>query len=110
MTLAIGIVTTLFTAYILTQFMISKWYARRRPKDLKIALLKILPADFSFDFMTYRKVAYIFSVVTVVGSLALFGVKGLNLGIDFKGGSAIEVQSIEGPADIAQLRQIVGWS
>jgi SecD/SecF fusion protein len=107
-TLAIGIITTLFTAYVLTQFMISRWYARRRPKELKIALLKLWPENFNFKFMNFRKLAYIFSAVLIVGSLALFGAKGLNLGIDFKGGSAIEVQSIEGPADIAQLREIVG--
>lgn len=107
-TLAIGIITTLFTAYVLTQFMISRWYARRRPKELKIALLKVWPDNFSFEFMNLRKLAYVFSAVLIVASLALFGVKGLNLGIDFKGGSAIEVQSIEGPADIAELREIVG--
>lgn len=107
-TLAIGIITTLFTAYVLTQFMISRWYARRRPKELKIALLKVWPENFNFEFMNLRKLAYTFSAVLVVGSLALFGAKGLNLGIDFKGGSAIEVQSIEGPADIAELREIVG--
>jgi SecD/SecF fusion protein len=107
-TLAIGIITTLFTAYVLTQFMISRWYARRRPKELKIALLKVWPEDFSFEFMKLRKLAYIFSALLIVGSLSLFGAKGLNLGIDFKGGSSIEVQSTEGPADIAELREIVG--
>ena len=40
--------------------------------------------------------------------LALFFTQGLNLGIDFKGGSAIEVQALEGNADIADLRSRVG--
>lgn len=107
-TLAIGIITTLFTAYILTQFMISKWYARRRPKELKIALLNFFPEDLTLKFMKVRKIAFAFSLVLIVGSMGLFATKGLNLGIDFKGGSSIEVQSTEGPADIAQLREIVG--
>jgi preprotein translocase subunit SecF/SecD/SecF fusion protein len=35
-------------------------------------------------------------------------VRGLNYGVDFKGGSLIEVQSTSGPADIAQLRERLG--
>ena len=34
--------------------------------------------------------------------------RGLNFGIDFKGGSAIEVQSVNGPADPAKVREDLG--
>ncbi len=37
-------------------------------------------------------------------SLALIAILGLNLGVDFKGGSIIEVRSKAGPVDIGKLR------
>jgi preprotein translocase subunit SecF len=39
-------------------------------------------------------------------SLILIGTLGLNLGVDFKGGSIIEVRSKSGPVDIAKLRDV----
>jgi preprotein translocase subunit SecF len=39
-------------------------------------------------------------------SLALIFTKGLNLGVDFKGGSIIEVRSTKGPIDIAKVREL----
>jgi preprotein translocase subunit SecF/SecD/SecF fusion protein len=42
--------------------------------------------------------------VAMALSLLLFGVKGLNYGVDFKGGSLLEVQSTTGPADLASMR------
>lgn len=107
-TLAIGILTTMFTAYLLTQFQIARWFAWRRPKELKIHLLKLLPDDTDFKFMARKTIAFAFSAVLIAGSLGLFFTKGLNLGIDFKGGSSIEVQAIVGDADIADIRARVG--
>ncbi len=107
-TLAIGIVTTMFTAYLLSQFLIARWFAWRRPKELKVHLLHLLPDGTDFKFMTRKVIAFVFSSVLLVGSLGLFFTQGLNLGIDFKGGSSIEVQALEGDADIADIRSRVG--
>jgi len=41
-------------------------------------------------------------------SLAIFFTMGLNYGVDFKGGSILEAQSTQGPADIGQLREKLG--
>lgn len=107
-TLAIGIITTVFTAYLLTQFLIGRWFAWRRPKDLKIHLVPFYPNETKLKFMNKRWIALAFSTVTVLGSLGLFATQGLNLGIDFKGGSAIEVRAIDGSADIAEVRSSIG--
>ncbi len=107
-TLAIGIVTTFFTAYFLTQFLVARWYAARRPKELRLRLVRFVPDNTSLPFMRWRPVAFIFSGVLILASVGLFFGQGLNLGIDFKGGSAIEVQSTSGPADISEIRSIVG--
>ena len=62
------------------------------------------PHDMRLPFMKYRDIAVGLSIVAMAISLALFFVKGLNYGVDFKGGSMIEVQSKDGPADIASMR------
>jgi preprotein translocase subunit SecF len=66
------------------------------------------PHDTRLPFMRYRDLAVGISIVCMVLSLALFAFRGLNYGVDFKGGSLIEVQSKSGPADIAGLREKLG--
>ncbi len=103
-TLSLGILSTLFTAYLVTLFLVARYYAWKRPKILKIQLLKIIPDNTNIQFMSWRKIAIAFSIVAVISSLGLFFTQGLNLGIDFKGGSAIEVQAKQGVADIGDIR------
>ncbi|VAW19249.1 Protein translocase subunit SecD [hydrothermal vent metagenome] len=107
-TLALGILTTVFTAYFVTQFIIGIWYSRRRPKTLKIHLLRLIPEGTHIPFMAWRKVAIGISVAAMVGSVAIFSFGGLNLGIDFKGGSSVEIQALQGNADIADIRSRIG--
>jgi preprotein translocase subunit SecF len=45
----------------------------------------------AFDFMRWRQLTLILSTLLVVGSLALLGVRGLNFGLDFTGGTLVEV-------------------
>jgi SecD/SecF fusion protein len=107
-TLALGIVTTLFTAYFVTRFVISAWYSWRRPRDIRVQLVKFIPDSTKIPFMKWRNVAIGISIAASIASVAWFGINGLNLGIDFKGGSAIEVQSLNGPADPGLIRERVG--
>ena len=62
------------------------------------------PHDLRLPFMKYRDLAVGLSVVAMALSLGLFFVRGLNYGVDFKGGTMIEVQSKDGPADISGMR------
>ncbi len=107
-TLALGIMTTLFTAYFVTKFVVATWYRWRRPKQIRVQLAKFIPDDTKIPFMSWRKVAIGLSIVASVVSLGWFAVNGMNLGIDFKGGSAIEVQSLQGPADPGFVRETIG--
>ena len=52
-------------------------------------LLKLVPDNTNLDFMRWRNVALVLSIIATVASLALVGVKGLNLGVDFVGGQMI---------------------
>lgn len=65
--------------------------------------LKLVPADTAFKFIGLRHVAYAVSGLMVLASMALFFTNGLNFGIDFRGGTMIEIGT-EGPADIGDLR------
>ncbi|WDR05764.1 protein translocase subunit SecD [Devosia rhodophyticola] len=104
-TLALGIVTTLFTAYMVTLFIVGRWYNWRRPKTLTIQFVRLIPDGTKIPFMAIRRYAIAFSIVTSILSLGWFGYHGLNLGIDFRGGSSIEIQSNEGPADPGVIRE-----
>ena len=66
------------------------------------------PHDLRLPFMKYRDLAVGLSILGMLLSLGLFFTRGLNYGVDFKGGSMIEVQSTSGPADIAAIRDSLG--
>jgi SecD/SecF fusion protein len=106
-TLALGILTTLFTAYFVTKLVIGSWYAWKRPRDIRVQLVKFIPDNTKIPFMAWRRYALGFSIVAMVLSMGWFAINGMNLGIDFKGGSAIEVQSLNGPADPGYVREKV---
>ena len=66
-------------------------------------LLKLVPDNTNIDFMRWRNLALILSVLATVASLALVGVKGLNLGIDFVGGQVVRTNFAQA-VDIEDLR------
>ena len=66
------------------------------------------PHDLRLPFMRYKGLCLGLSIVGIVLSLLIIGVRGFNYGVDFKGGSMLEVQSKSGPADIAALREKLG--
>jgi preprotein translocase subunit SecF len=65
--------------------------------------LRLVPANTKINFIGRRKIAFVFSALLVALSLGFFAVKGLNYGIDFKGGILMEVRT-PAAADIDGLR------
>lgn len=59
----------------------------------------------TIDFMRWHKLGFAFSALLTLGSVGLFFTIGLNYGIDFVGGTLMEVRSTTGPANIAEMRQ-----
>ncbi|TXJ17235.1 MAG: protein translocase subunit SecF, partial [Afipia sp.] len=69
-----------------------------------IPALRIVPDDTKFDFMRFRRISFPISALLTLLAIGLYFVHGLNFGIDFKGGTLLEIQTKSGPADIAALR------
>ncbi|AJD52026.1 preprotein translocase subunit SecF [Thalassospira sp. MBR-102] len=69
--------------------------------------LHLVPDDVNVPFLKFRKIFYIVSLVMVLASVGLFVTKGLNFGIDFRGGILLEIKT-DGPADIGALRDNLG--
>ncbi|NLW92181.1 MAG: protein translocase subunit SecF [Syntrophomonadaceae bacterium] len=55
------------------------------------------------NFIQYRKVYYVISIVVVLFSLVTLFTKGLNMGIDFRGGSILQVR-MEQNTDVNAVR------
>jgi preprotein translocase subunit SecF len=70
-------------------------------------LIKNLPTETHFKFVSLAPFAAILSAIVVAASCVSFFTQGLNLGTDFKGGTLIEVQTT-GPAPIGDLRTTLG--
>tara|TARA_B100001996_G_scaffold380871_1_gene369170 strand:- start:689 stop:1609 length:921 start_codon:yes stop_codon:yes gene_type:complete len=60
---------------------------------------------YNFNFNKYFKIFNIISIVFVIISIFLLFFKGLNFGVDFKGGTLIELRIIDKQTTIGQIRQ-----
>jgi preprotein translocase SecF subunit len=67
-------------------------------------MVKLIPDNVNIDFIKYRQLVYGVSALIVLVSLLLFFTKGLNYGIDFRGGYAIEAQC-PAPPNLTDLRK-----
>ena len=56
------------------------------------------------DFMRWHLYGFAFSLALTALTIGLFFTVGLNYGIDFTGGTLIEVRTTNGPADLAAMR------
>ncbi|KAA0970684.1 protein translocase subunit SecDF [Aureimonas fodinaquatilis] len=103
-TLALGILTTLFTAITLTRWLVAYWVKVRRPKEVKRGFFTFVNKTTRIPFMAMRRVAFALTIALSLASIAGLAGMGLNYGIDFTGGTVIEARSKAPEADLAQIR------
>jgi preprotein translocase subunit SecF len=60
----------------------------------------------NFNFIRYRKIAYGFSIILLVTGMVSLLVKGLNYGIDFRGGSEVVIR-FDKNIDVGQIRSVL---
>ncbi len=70
-------------------------------------LLRIIPDGTKFQFMRLRRVAFPLSALLSIVAVVAFFTLSMNFGIDFKGGTVVEMRSMKGPVNIAEIRQTV---
>lgn len=104
-TLSVGIVTTVFTAYTLTRWLVAVWVKTRRPKHLPKGVRSGILDGTNIGFMSFRRYTFIVSAALSIASVVGFATIGMNLGIDFKGGSIIELKAKQGNADLGDIRE-----
>ena len=62
-----------------------------------------IPKDIKFS--NFYKKMNILSIILIIFSLLMLSIKGLNFGVDFKGGTLIEIRSENPNIDITNIRQ-----
>ena len=70
--------------------------------------LRIVPDNTHFDFTRFRRIRFPISAVLSIFAITLFFTHGLNFGIDFKGGTLMELRAKSGTVDIAAMRATLG--
>ncbi|MCP3700705.1 MAG: protein translocase subunit SecF [Aliivibrio sp.] len=66
-------------------------------------MFQLMKAEKTIDFMRWSKAAFLFSILMIVASIATLSTKWLNWGLDFTGGTLIEV-GFEQPAQLPDIR------
>ena len=56
-------------------------------------LIRLIPSNTNFDFLKFKKVAFLFSSLVILGTLLSLLLNSLNYGIDFKGGILLELRA-----------------
>jgi SecD/SecF fusion protein len=103
-TLAIGIITSLFTAIFISRLIID----RRLDKGKKLTFWhswnKDIFAHAKVDFMRYRHLFYLISGLVIAAGLVSMFTRGFNYGVDFSGGRQYVVK-FDKPVEVEQVRE-----
>lgn len=66
-------------------------------------MFELIKSNTKFDFIGKSKIYYLISTILMIAGLVLVFTKGFNYGVDFSGGTSIQV-SFEKPVDINKMR------
>jgi SecD/SecF fusion protein len=89
--LIIGVIASMFTALVVTRNLFEWVMSKGILKSITMA--NIIPST-NFDFMGKRKSTMMLSVIVIVASMGIFGIRGSkNFGIDFKGGDRLVLRA-----------------
>ncbi|WP_089231396.1 protein translocase subunit SecD [Tropicimonas sediminicola] len=93
-TLGLGILTSMFTALVVTKLILQSWLEWRRPSRLPLnGLFRFLDRQPVIDFFRLQWVTFGASATAMLASILLIATLGLNLGIDFTGGTSLRIET-----------------
>lgn len=94
-TLAIGILTSMFTAIFITRLLML-WFIRKGWKlSFETSMTKGLFSGVNFDFIRTRKWSYLISSIAIAVVIASLAIRGFDQGIDFVGGRTYDVKFLQ---------------
>jgi len=85
-TLVIGILTSLFSAIILTRLIFERQLAKNKKITFDTSLTRNAFKKAHIDFIGLRKIFYVISGTLILAGIVSLSIKGLDLGVDFSGG------------------------
>jgi SecD/SecF fusion protein len=106
-TLIIGILCSLFTSVLFTRLIFEGFTKRGKVISFSFPWSKNLFRRMNFDFIGKRKIFYIVSGTVIAAGLISLGIKGLNYGVDFKGGRTYIVE-FQNSVPTEELRKNLG--
>lgn len=107
-TIGIGLLTSLFTAVAVTRLLMEFYVKGRERKPLAISGIALLDrlSSTSVNFLGGRVVGLVASAVLSIAAIVLFVEPGLRYGVDFTGGTVVEVQAEH--TNVDQVRAALG--
>ena len=103
-TLCIGILTSLATSIFISRLIFERMLDKDREISFSTNLTRNFLQDKHYDFIGMRKTSFIICICFLVVSLGSLAIRGLNLGIDFKGGRNYVVQFDDPSIKVEQVR------
>lgn len=91
-TLIIGILTSLFAAIFITRLIFNWFLDHKKTISFSTALTKNAFKNLNVQFLNKRKVAYVISGLIIIAGIVSLVTRGLNQGVDFKGGRTYVVR------------------
>ena len=104
-TLCIGILTSLATSIFISRLIFERMLSKDKEISFSTAWTRDFLQDKHYDFINMRKTSFIICICFLVVSLGSLAIRGLNLGIDFKGGRNYVVQFDNPSIKVEQVRE-----
>ncbi len=101
-TLIIGILTSLFSAIFITRLIFTSRLAKNKSTHFFTKITENAFKNTKINFIGKRKIAYVISAAVIFVGLASLFTRGLNLGVDFKGGR-IYVVNFDKPVNTSDI-------
>ena len=109
-TLCIGILTSLFTSIFVSRLIFERMLDKEREISFSTEWTRNFLQDKHYNFIDLRKTSFIICICFLVVSLGSLAIRGLNLGIDFKGGRNYVVQFDDPSIKVEQVREALAES
>lgn len=103
-TLMIGICTSLFTSIFISRLVFEGWIKRNKNINFSNKITRNFLKNTQFDFIKFAKAGFIIAGIFIVVSFGSLALRGLKLGIDFKGGRNYVVR-FDRDISVSQVRE-----